>query len=259
MPALGLGLGSSRGRRGARTNSAEAQQFFNRLMPAPSPVRQVLYASLIDTLVAAGVWAKLDRLAILAAADAPTSLVDLVSTTALAASATVFTADRGWTTVGLNSCILSNFNPSVGGNYTQNSAMVCCWNLSTGISGSQLWRTDADLNVLLYPYVSNGGNKTQAIFHGTAGVDYSTPLNPGDASGLFMTNRTASNAWTLLRNNTVLASPTHTSTTPEDGNLKIGFGVYQPAAYAMGGALTVPQQTALYNALQTYLHAVGAV
>jgi hypothetical protein len=53
--------------------SAEAQQFFSRISN-PDGTRKALYATMIDALVTAGVWAKLDAFYMLAAADAAAAL-----------------------------------------------------------------------------------------------------------------------------------------------------------------------------------------
>lgn len=237
-------------------NSSQVEQFFDRLIVVPTTARQTLYANLITSLVAAGVWALLDVLIICATANQPTSFVNLISNNFMpafnnAGALPTFTADQGWTGAAATINLYSNFNPSTaGGNYAQNSAMVSAWALSTAQVNFPLWTAT---NIEGWPKDSNSYMRGEANSPTEQFVTVST-----DSSGFYLTNRTVSNAWTLSRNDTLVGSFTDASAALP--NSAIAFGENQQlAAYAIGAALTGPQQTALYTILQTYLHAVGAV
>src|SRR5262249_25024544 len=111
----------------------------NRLITLPTAPRQTLYANLINGLVSDGVWPLLDALYIFAAADSGTSLDNLVSASFLATldaatGSPTFTVDRGWSGCGAAGFrdVNTNFSPATaGGNYTQNNAMLCAWQLGT--------------------------------------------------------------------------------------------------------------------------------
>lgn len=240
--------------------SAQTQQFFDRLITLPSAWRQALYSNLIDALVAGGVWSNLDVLMVMAAEASGTAVTNLVSssftpTLVTTAGIPVFTVDRGYTGAGVNSCISSNYNAATaGGFYAQNSAMICCWNLTSAAHANPLWRTIANLNIECWPRYT--GDLFLSMLNSSATEN---SITNSDASGLCLTNRTASNAYTAERNNAILATYSTASVAPENGNLFFVMGPFQGAAYAIGASLTTGQKTTLYNALQTYLHAVGAV
>ncbi|WP_336802535.1 hypothetical protein, partial [Kaistia sp. MMO-174] len=73
--------------------------FFARLTNQPTTARKKLYNDLIVSLKTAGVWAKLDALYVLAAADAQAARQNLVANAynISASGSPVFTADRGYT------------------------------------------------------------------------------------------------------------------------------------------------------------------
>jgi uncharacterized protein (DUF433 family) len=256
--ALGVGSWTSPG-----SLSAETTQFFNRLLTLPSPTRQDLYSALIDGLVADGVWSSLDVLCV-AGADAATSLTNLVQNPYGASyfGTPTFTADRGITPAGIVSYIDSGVNPStIVGNYSQNSGSIAAWNLGTTQANQALIRSIADVNCELWPKYSTGVSFW--MVNNSGGTEDSA-TNSGDSSGFFLATRTASNATALYRNGTSLGTSATASVAPENNELLIGYGVniavaWQIASWAFGGGLNATKATALYNRVQTYLHAIGAV
>jgi hypothetical protein len=265
---IGLGLSlpeiAVRGS-GAAGNSAQVQQFFNRLLTLPSAARQTLYASLINGGVTDGWWALLDALYVFAAADSDTSLTNLVqasfkATLDTATGNPTFTTDRGWSGSGAGGQrdVNTNFNPSTasGANFAQNNAMVCAWQLGTTQENADLVENlAADSHIEIIPlwsdthtYWAVNGNGTEV-----------NPILGLDPSGFWLAQRTASNAQELNRNGSQVSTSSNGSAALTNSNLIVGPRANTGAALGIGAALSNAQKTALYSRLQTYLHAVGAV
>ena len=168
-----------------------------------------------------------------------------------------FTAYRGWTGFGAPTKAgyrNSNFNPSTaGGNYKLNAATIGCWNLSAVQINASLWQDAADVSVECWPLYSNGNTYTMMNDGTEVGV-----IAGLDSSGWFSVNRTASNLYTVKRNNTSLASHTTASVSLVNSDIYFGGSSNILAANAIG-ALSSSQETTLYNALFTLLHGWGAV
>ena len=95
--------------------------------------RKDLLDTLIKNLKTDGIWAKIDRLWLLAAENTASALVDLkglVSATAVGPPS--FSADDGYTGNGSSHYINTNFSPSANGvNYTTNAGCFGVWDVST--------------------------------------------------------------------------------------------------------------------------------
>lgn len=245
---------------GGAPNSAEAQQFFDRLLTPPVAVREALYVSFIDDLVAAGVWAKLDALYLYTAADEATGLTNLIQTAYQGArhpifGSVTFTANAGFSSSGGN--VTSNFNPSTasGAHFTRNDACVFAWSYTTTqINGPFVIDLDgagATIgNVAIFPKWSDG----KAYSRCNAGADMG-PTNSGNSSGLFLVQRTASNAQAVYRNDSLLGSDSAASTALANGDLCVRCN-HNARIFGIGASLTAGERTALYNALVTYITAV---
>jgi hypothetical protein len=242
----------------AGSNSPQFQQFLNRLVTLPSAPRQALYSSLINSLVPDGTWTALDALWV-AGADLATNVTNLVNGTFAAAvsGAPTFTADRGVTCNNSVNIVTTNFNPSAGGqNFSQNSASFGAWNLTSFTPSGEvdlirLASSSADfLYIITGPQMGaqlNSSGAAQAASTGTTGWVFG--------------NRSSSSLQTISQNNVQLTTNATASTTPDNGPF-LWWGnsaAQQYAAVSLGGSLTSGQQTTLYTALQTYLHAIGAV
>lgn len=247
----------------APSYSANVQQFFDRLITLPSPANQALYASVIDGLVIDSVWPFLDHLCIYAAVDAATSLINLKSanyqsTLWIVGGDPTFVAYRGWTGVGINENVNSNFNPvtAVAANFVQNNGMGGAWNLTSGPGGNQsLIKGETGSNNIFIAPRSAGNVQTWGA-NPISGTD--TLAGVTDASGWLTVQRTGPTASELGHNGVQVATSSKASLMESD-NTHFTCGPWQTAAVCIGASLTAGQQVALYNRLQTYLHAVGAV
>src|SRR5262249_44608631 len=116
-------------------NSSTVQQYLNRLPTPLTGSDEAIVAAYIDGLVSDGVWSRLDFLHLYVTADAANWPVNLISSSFTASLASGVGNPPTWTSragiaghSGASTYIDPNFNPSTaGGNYSQNDAMVCCW------------------------------------------------------------------------------------------------------------------------------------
>jgi hypothetical protein len=231
--------------------------------------RKTLVDNLITSLKGASVWTKLDRLWLLAAENSQSALRDIAAAAAATAtSSPTFTTDRGYAGNGSSSYIKTGFIPSsAGGNYTQNSASYGFWNRTstTPAGGASPMGVIATQNAYLLP---NGGAST-LFARINAGFDASLGSTPGTYNGFWSHTRTAAAALAVYLNGVSTFTGTSSSTGLPTEEFYVccvnagsatpsSFVTLQFAAVFIGGGLTAQNNTDLYNALQTYMTAVGA-
>lgn len=131
MLSLGLRLRSFTR---AAPNSAEAQAWFNRLMPYPTKDQEVILGTFVDALVAAGLANAFDFLYVNCLGNISNALTDVWRTDRQgrifqSTSGLTFTANRGFSTGTIGHHVDSGFNPSAasGARYTLNNASVFYW------------------------------------------------------------------------------------------------------------------------------------
>jgi hypothetical protein len=222
-----------------------------------SPGRKTLVASLISDLQTDGVFAKLDRLWLLAGEDEPSALTDIIANSlATAVSSPVFTVDRGYYGA-IASNVDGNFTPSTaGGLWTLNTACLFSWIASTlgGDPSHSIESTSGPSHI--FPRFSD--NNQYVRMNDAA----STGFAVADEIGLALGSRTSSSNIDYYRNNTALGS---LSTAPLGLDtasiiIMLGRGVITQrttAAAGFGGALTPTDAGNLYARLRTYMTAVG--
>ena len=242
--------------------SAEALAFFARLATQPTAPRKTQYATLIDALVAGGVWAKLDTLYVFAAVDQATALTNLVQSSygATATGAPTFTGDQGFT--GAASKYLdTGFNPTTAGSpkLTQNSANLFVWSGTVAAQTNAAISYNAAAGLLMILRYTNDTSIYR--IHNASGL---TPVNT-DGSGLFVGSRTSSVATTCYRNGAqAVTSGSHPSAVLQNSTIsffKSSSTYYTGLLYCggFGSGLTAGEVTTLYNALHVYLQAVAGV
>ena len=239
----------------------ETVQFVNRLFTPPTRSRESVYDTFIRALVSSGVWAKLDCLYCFAASEEPTALVNIRQDTFRAyreeSSGTVtFTANSGYSNGGVNRHISTGFNPSTasGTQFSRNDAMVAIWSgkttqinsasIQTGVVNTQLE------GVSLYPKWSST-NMTAAI-NSTSGFVAS---NSNDSSGLFLIQRTASNAAASYQNGTSIVTSSAASASPINGNIYL-MCAHLTRFAAIGRSLSAGERTGFQSAVTAYLTSV---
>jgi hypothetical protein len=157
----GCGEGASCCGGGVTCSSSQGNAFLARLTGSPNNTHKTAYCTLIDGLVADGVWSKLDALYMFAADTSANALLNLGSgsTNATNASAT-FTADTGFNGNGSSTYVNTTVDPSATTQFTQNSAHFSFWFNSNS--------------------PSNGGGRHGYLDGGATKGTYGGPGGPGD-------------------------------------------------------------------------------
>lgn len=227
----------------------------------PTNARALLIDNLVGSLLTAGVWSQLDLLYIIAAADSQAASINWVSPSnfgLIAVNSPTFAANQGYTGNGSNSRLRTQYTPSVNGsNYTQNSASVWTWSRTNVANNGADAGSLGTNNVFVSPKdVSNNFNVQ---------INDATTSSKSNASsvgffGAQRTNSTTKNKWI---NGVIFDTTTVTSTgLPSQEQWVCGadstsFSIRQIAVAAWGASLS-GNELAFYNAITTYLQAVGA-
>lgn len=277
MPALGLALGLPYGRKaaGVAPNSAEAQQFYDRLFTPPTPgsAEEIRWNTFIDGLVADGVWARLDALTLWFAGanegDCHVNLIQSAYNTERyqTAGAVTYTQGQGYSGGNVNRCIVSNFNPSTasGAKFTRNDASFGMLIYSTATVGQAAINNGAREgggmssleNIALYPKYN-----TTVGYHNCNGTEESFPAADGvaDSSGFYIIQRTGANAAAVYRNDMVTPVDSSTSASTALVDSEIWYRCQHSCRMAfIGGSLTEAQRIAFKSRLQTLVTAISGV
>lgn len=232
---------------------------------APTDLRKGYIAQCIQALYAGGAWAQLDTLWVAAAHDSQAATLNWIapaSFTLVPTNSPTFTADRGWTTNGTDSWLATGWDPSTNGvNYQRNDANLAVYSLADTSGSNNL------------DFGSETGSPAQSGIRGRAGTGAASRIN-NTAIGVactgaaalplhLMAMRSVSTDHTIWRDGVQNNTIADASVAPNTVDFAIGktAGVFigrQVAAHHLGGALTTDEGLALYNALHTYMVAVGA-
>lgn len=263
MPGL---LGNGMGVVGAGSSyQAETEAIAAAFTTPPTTARKDLIDAAVVALKSAGVWTKLDALYAFAAADSQAALINWKAPgtfNCTEVNAPVFTADQGFT--GASTKYLdSGFNPTTAPSpkFVQDSASAFAWSNTNvqiigGIIGENV--ATASTTTMIYPRY-NDNNVYSRINQATANVQIAS----SDSTGFWSINRSASNLQTLYKNASSLNTNATASNAPTNASMKFLIGsVSEPwtgqcCGGGIGSSLNSTEQTALYNALRTYLTGVG--
>lgn len=240
----------------------ETQALIARFTTPPTTARALLINDLIGSLIAAGIWSKLDALYVMAQYDAQAArrnwIADQYNLTSV--SGPSFAADRGYTGDGTTSYLSTSFNPStaVSPKYTITNGHQGIWsrtNLANAGSDSPEFGGSARA------YLARSGT-TPGLMRGriqTVEVNIATGAFPGHG----IASRTASNVWEGYAQGVDAGGGTETNISIGNETWRVlsnaaAFGVNQIAAAHSGAGLSSAEALALYSALNTYLQAVGA-
>lgn len=246
--------------------SLEAQAVIAAMTTPPSAARQAAITSLVTTLQSGGVWDKLDLLYIPAAADAQAAALNWKSPgnfTASPLNSPTFTADRGWTGNGTTQAIKTGWKPGTNGvNFTLNDCSAWFWNLR-------------EIEYALGDIGAKVTSTAQVVFRSKIINVMGGRLNDGNLSpqpanstaiGFYGIQRTAANARQYFQNGALVPGSASTEASIALNNDEqwflganpSGFSPHQQCVAAWGASLA-GKEAAFYNALRTYLQAVGAV
>ena len=263
--SIGPGLGLNSSTRGAVVHEPETESLVARFTTPPTTARKGLINDLIRSLKLAGVWAKLDALYILAAADSQAArqnwVQNLYHCTAVAAP--TFTVDRGYQGDGMASYLDTGFAAATaGGKYALNNASVFAWsrsNVRLGVSPIIGSASSSGSRVFLNPWnLSNN-----FVAHTINGGGWFNEFTPAAADGLFTLSRSLSTQYGVFRNGLLLGVSVQGAGSLTSSPMCIlnsgdTFGSRQVASAGFGQSLTQPNVMDLYASINTYLTTIGA-
>lgn len=234
---------------------------------APDSTRQGYINTLVTSLKTAGVWTLLDELWIMAAHDAQAARLGWKRYKNLTAvNSPTFTTDRGYAGIAFSAYLNTNFVPSTDGvQFTQNDASLGVYSRTDGYQSN------------FEAGVSDGTNRISIMLGNTTSEVGRVQLNQSlnsevgrltTPTGLLVIRRTGAAANGALQNGVIVKTQNLASSGLPTKTLFIaafnnngsatGQNTRQFAAAFVGAAMSEAQQLSLYNAIQTYMTAVGA-
>lgn len=261
MLGLSLGLGLSQRGGSIVSYSPEADALFAAMSVEPDATRKGIINTLIEGLIADGVWVKLDWLNLLAAHDAQAAQLNWITPakTLTATNSPTFTTDRGYTGNGTNAFLDTGELPAADGNkFSQSSATMGVWCNQQNATGFTYHAGQATLNFRMMVSASSSGAETYRACDAT-----NTSARTGTTRlGHRSTVRNGGNKLSYFDGSNV-ADFAVASTGVGDGNnaiLRSGstYSADRVAAYYTGEALSGVDIAAVHARLNTYLTAIGA-
>lgn len=241
---------------------AETEALVARFTTPPTALRKQQINTLVDSLIVAGVWAKLDAFYVMAAADNQAArqnwIQNLYNPTLV--STPTFTVDRGYQGDGVDDALATGFNPTTAsGKFALNSSALGLWSLTNVANGNMFEIGNA--NSRFNSRSTNGDTLRGQLNDGTTASFGAA----GNSIGHFVFSRTAAAVRTAYRNGASLGGDTTAATALFNANFALlsdgntNFSTRQHAAAHFGSGLTGAEVLATYNALLVYMTAVGAV
>ena len=244
---------------------AQAQAFFVRLSAPLTAAQRAPYCRLFSSLIASGVWEQLDDLLVLGAPTQSTALVNLVSSsyTASAVNSPTFTANQGFAANGTSSYINTEFLPSGGVHFKQNSGHIAIWDRTSRGSVADVEVGSFGTNNSTLIDADNGG-----AINGRVNSTTSATGTVSSSQGFSLASRTTSLVITIYWNGQSVGSGSLSSASPIGNAVFIGGlnfngtlsngSTDQIAMFSIGGSLNSAQALSFYAAIYAFLHSVGA-
>lgn len=247
----------------APSYEAEADALFAAMSSQPNDTRKGHINTLVAALKSAGVWSKCDALYVIAAHDAQAAGLNWIAPSGgynlTAVNSPTFLADRHYVGDGSTSYLDTGMVRDALSNYTRNSAHIAAWSRNSPTA-------NANRSIL----GSSAGNNCKINTQRTSLQSY-TRLNCSvdvicavpDGSGLFAANRSGASAEEVYRNGSSIGSGTTASAALGAHNIwllrdSLGYSLNQVSFASVGASLSAAEHSALYNAVATYMTAVGA-
>jgi hypothetical protein len=225
--------------------------------------------TLIRSLKSNSVFNKFDRLWLMASENTFQALTDIIADAlATAHGSPTFTTNRGYNGVQSSTTVYidTGFNPSLAVNYAQNNSHLSVWNVSgVGFTSLILAGYNATSEITFISESDVSLLVTAACEDSVSSTTYTA----NSQSGHFISQRTGANAEALYQNGntTPLGTNSNASATPTNLNMYAlalnNRGSPQSGsslvlgALSFGSSLTNADITNFYNALRTYMTAVG--
>lgn len=233
-----------------------AAVLFARMDTQPDNPRKALISNLISALKAAGVWANLDFLYVLAAHSAQAARLNWVASDELTAySAPLFTIDRGFKGDGVGAYLELPFNQATLAKAGQNNASWLLGVRAEGTNGRFVIGANSAVRFAFNPASSSINlRNTQGAINDSL---------EGPRTGRFGSTRSAATTHSVYRNGSPVLTTATASVSPGSSPIYLlrGSSVYSDAElthYAAGAGLSAQQHLDADAALAIYLTALGA-
>lgn len=182
-----------------------------------------------------------------------------------ATAAPTFVASRGITSNGSTQFLHTNFVPSTQGvRHTLDSASIGVYSRTDNQSESDIGAHLA-ATYITHIRTRTGVNNTEVAINSTA-ANNATSTNP--SQGLFVANRSASNAVQVYKNGASVGTNARASATlpaiaiylccRNNNGVAAGFSTRQLSLAFIGGSMNATQQANFYTAVQTCMTTIGA-
>lgn len=233
-----------------------------RFTTPPTNTRKALIDNLVGALKAGGVWAKLDALYVMAAADEQAARRNWIadSNNLVAVNSPTFTADRGFAGDGSTSYLDTLLANNGATHFTQNDGYLGSWATTSVDSDTQI--DVGGGNAYINSRNAAGNFACRANFGG--GVAGAQTRAVASSTGWSSWSRRSSTAFDMLKNGAKLGTQNAGTEALNTATFTMGkagtsYSTRQLAAYAIGGgAMSNIEDAALYAALLAYMQSVGA-
>lgn len=247
---------------------SQYQTYYDALAVKPSAAVAAAQNTFIQTLVSAGTWAKIDVLYIFAQVDGSDALINVISPGTFDCTnvhATSFTTLEGFTGDGANDYINTNWNPIDDRvNYQINDASFGIYvRGNTQDDGFTIGVESSTGSRILFRARSSS-NATSYWINASGSGAYSSNT---DGSGLWIIQRTASNAIALYQDNTerntdidasaALSSRDVILLARDDEGSFSSYAANQISMFFTASSLTSGDRTAITNGFATYMTSNG--
>ena len=240
----------------------ETARIVNRMTVLPTQGRQTLIRNLVTALVTAGVWDKLDGLYVMAAHDEQAGRLNWRSGPGqdlVGVNSPTFTTDRGFQGDGSTSHMDTQLRGNAADFYVRDSAYAAVWSVSN--QGNSNWHDMSGAGAM---YINSQASDANAVVR--ANHNSPTPAIVAavpNSLGLTAWSRRGATDVTLYRNADVLTTSTAASVALGSTTFQLmrnatNYSQRRLAAAVIGSGLSNTEHAALYNALHTYLLAIGA-
>jgi hypothetical protein len=235
-----------------------------------SQQRRVLVSRTVTALKAANTWRKIDDVWLLVAENAPQALTSLKQRRlATAVNSPIFTADRGYAFDGSTNYINTGFVPATDAVAMTGTSMRLAVYERTNIGVSATTAAGCvetgTKNLYLRPR-----NTTTVQFANLNSANAAFTLPSADSRGLHVVAKTGPDAWAGYLNAVSTGATSGLSTATDLPALAVYIGARNNVGSAdqfrgstvgwvsVAGALSAGEELAYYQALRTYMTAVGA-
>ena len=249
----------------------QSRLIFSAFTSAPSYQRKLLINKTVASLIASGIWNKLDALGFMAAADSQAARINWIAPgtyTLVAQNSPTFTTDRGYMGDGSSAYLKTGVDPSTTAKFQQNSGSFGLYARQVDTLGSYRRDGGSENGATSLLSLNSGSAADKIGFNNNAasGATYYYGSNP---TGLRAVNRSSSSAFDCYVAGSSVQNKVASSVAPSAYEIYLlaanvsgsanNISNAQISFWFVGASLSAAQHASLNTIVNTYLAAVGAV